>query len=146
MTDLRKAAEDALKLLEHWAVTIEGEWGTARTLEELEKEGSLEEEILNLRAALEQEKKWNLIAEMHNVEQDSLVPKDFNDWWDADQLTQTNPFREDSPAYWAFEGWCARDVETKRLGKLCDDFIGQMMVLRAEKQLREAISKLKDKP
>ena len=69
MTDLRKAAEDALKLLEHWAVTIEGEWGMARTLEELEKEGSLEEEILNLRAALEHEKKWDLIAEMHNVEQ-----------------------------------------------------------------------------
>lgn len=128
MSDLRKAAEDALHELERlvpkedWAVTVA------------------------LRAALEQEKKWNLIAEMHNVEQDSLVPKDFNDWWDADQLTQTNPFREDSPAYWAFEGWCARDVETKRLGKLCDDFIGQMMVLRAEKQLREAISKLKDKP
>lgn len=54
MTDLRKAAEMALKVLEsigpmdmhpeEWAVT------------------------LALRAALEQEKKWDLIREMHNVE------------------------------------------------------------------------------
>jgi len=36
------------------------------------------------------------------------IPKEFNDWWDADRLTQTNPFREDSPAYWAWEGWQAR--------------------------------------
>ena len=32
-------------------------------------------------------------------------------------------------------------TENERLGKLCDDFMGQLMVLRAEKQLREAINK-----
>jgi hypothetical protein len=36
------------------------------------------------------------------------IPEEFNEWWDADRLTQTNPFREDSPAYWAWEGWQAR--------------------------------------
>jgi hypothetical protein len=36
------------------------------------------------------------------------IPKEFHNWWDADRLTQTNPFREDSPAYWAWEGWQAR--------------------------------------
>lgn len=36
------------------------------------------------------------------------IPKEFNEWWDADRLTQTNPFREESPAYWAWEGWQAR--------------------------------------
>ena len=38
------------------------------------------------------------------------IPREFNDWWDADRLTQTNPFREDSAAYWAWEGWQARDA------------------------------------
>jgi hypothetical protein len=33
--------------------------------------------------------------------------RNFNDWWNADRLTKTNPFREDSPAYWAWEGWTA---------------------------------------
>jgi hypothetical protein len=33
--------------------------------------------------------------------------RNFNDWWNADRFTQTNPFREDSPAYWAWEGWTA---------------------------------------
>ena len=33
---------------------------------------------------------------------------DFNDWWDEDDLTtQGNPFTEGTPAYWAWEGWCA---------------------------------------
>ena len=68
MTDLRKAAEAALKLLEEWAVKIEGEWGVGRTIEELMKAGDLDDRILDLRAALEQEKKWDLIREMHNVE------------------------------------------------------------------------------
>lgn len=31
----------------------------------------------------------------------------FDAWWDADRLTQTNPYRQDSPVYWAWEGWQA---------------------------------------
>lgn len=38
----------------------------------------------------------------------ATVPKEFSDWWDADELPHGNPFREDSPAYWAFAGWQAR--------------------------------------
>lgn len=38
---------------------------------------------------------------------DGMNEDQFNEWWDADQLTQTNPYREDSPAYWAWEGWQA---------------------------------------
>lgn len=57
MSDLRKAAEDALKLLEEWAVTIDHEWGSCRELEEIEQDGDLSEKILNLRAALAQEDK-----------------------------------------------------------------------------------------
>jgi glutaredoxin len=50
--ELRKAAEDALKLLEEWAVQIDGEWGMCRDLEELERDGRLPEEILALRRVL----------------------------------------------------------------------------------------------
>ena len=35
-------------------------------------------------------------------------------------------------------------AENERLGKLCDHFMGQLMVLRAEKQLRAAINKAKE--
>ncbi len=52
MNDLIKAAEEALKLLEDWAVVIDGEWGACRDLEELERDGRLPKEILYLRAAL----------------------------------------------------------------------------------------------
>lgn len=32
---------------------------------------------------------------------------EFNDWWDNDLLTEDNPFVDGTPAYWAWEGWCA---------------------------------------
>lgn len=35
------------------------------------------------------------------------MTSEFNKWWDDDRLTQTNPYREDSPAFWAWEGWQA---------------------------------------
>jgi hypothetical protein len=31
----------------------------------------------------------------------------FNSWWNSDELLMDNPYRKDSPAYWAWEGWCA---------------------------------------
>jgi len=32
---------------------------------------------------------------------------EFNRWWDADALTQTNPYEPDTPVYWSWEGWQA---------------------------------------
>jgi hypothetical protein len=32
---------------------------------------------------------------------------EFNDWWNSDLLSTNNPYREDAPAYWAWEGWQA---------------------------------------
>ncbi len=52
MIDMRTAAEEALRLLERWAVTIDGEWGNVRSLEEIEADGDLPQEIVNLRAAI----------------------------------------------------------------------------------------------
>ena len=47
----------------------------------------------------------------------------FDDWWDADQLTQTNPYSEDSPAYWAWEGWQASRAALIAEIKAGEDFI-----------------------
>lgn len=33
--------------------------------------------------------------------------KEFNDWWNKDEITADNLYRKDSPAYWAWEGWQA---------------------------------------
>lgn len=33
--------------------------------------------------------------------------KEFNQWWNRDELTADNLYRKDSPAYWAWEGWQA---------------------------------------
>jgi len=36
-----------------------------------------------------------------------MTDESFNEWWNADKLLLDNPFEEDTPAYWAWEGWCA---------------------------------------
>lgn len=52
MVTMREAAEGALRLLERWTVTIDGEWGGVRSLEEIEADGDLPKEIVNLRRAI----------------------------------------------------------------------------------------------
>jgi len=39
------------------------------------------------------------------------IPQAFNDWWNADYDDSTNPFRLNSPAYWAWSGWSAANKE-----------------------------------
>ena len=48
---------------------------------------------------------------------------DFNQWWDEDDLTtQGNPFTDGTPAFWAWEGWCAGvKAEREACAKVCDD-------------------------
>jgi hypothetical protein len=52
---------------------------------------------------------------------------DFNKWWDEDVLTEDNPFNGGTPAYWAWEGWCAA-VKAERNATLDEiaDKIGKM--------------------
>lgn len=47
---------------------------------------------------------------------------DFNSWWNEDDLTtQGNPFADSTPAYWAWEGWCAGvKAEREACAKLCE--------------------------
>ena len=47
---------------------------------------------------------------------------EFNDWWDEDVLTEDNPFNGGTPAYWAWEGWCAGvKAEHEACAKAADD-------------------------
>lgn len=51
------------------------------------------------------------------------MSKAFNDWWNGDKLSKDNQFAEDTPAYWAWEGWMAgvkaeREERTKLAERL----------------------------
>lgn len=40
---------------------------------------------------------------------------DFDTWWNQDIQTPGNPHPPGQPAYWAWEGWKARDAEIMAL-------------------------------
>jgi hypothetical protein len=42
------------------------------------------------------------------------IPDAFNEWWNADYDDSTNPFRLNSPAYWAWSGWSAANKEKNK--------------------------------
>lgn len=49
--------------------------------------------------------------------------EEFNKWWNEDLLTEENPFVDGTPAYWAWEGWCAGvKAEREACAKICDVF------------------------
>jgi len=46
---------------------------------------------------------------------------EFNKWWNEDLLTEDNPFVDGTPAYWAWEGWCAGvKAEREACARLAD--------------------------
>ena len=51
-----------------------------------------------------------------------MLKQEFDAWWNDDDLTYHNPFKEDTPAFWAWEGWVA-GVKAEREGcaKLCEE-------------------------
>lgn len=54
--------------------------------------------------------------------------KEFDNWWNSDELLKDNPYRKDSPAYWAWEGWCAAvKAEREACAKVCEDDKTQAM-------------------
>ena len=49
------------------------------------------------------------------------MKEEFNNWWNSDDLLKDNPYRKDSPAYWAWEGWCAAvKAEREACAEVCD--------------------------
>ena len=55
----------------------------------------------------------------HDV--DGVMSEDFNRWWNEDLLTEDNPFVDGTPAFWAWEGWCAGvNAEREACARLVD--------------------------
>ena len=49
------------------------------------------------------------------------MTEEFNKWWDNDLLTQNNPYVDGTPAFWAWEGWCAAvKAEREACAKVCE--------------------------
>jgi hypothetical protein len=50
---------------------------------------------------------------------------EFNEWWNEDLLTEDNPHVDGTPAYWAWEGWCAGvKAEREACAKVCEERLG----------------------
>lgn len=48
--------------------------------------------------------------------------KEFNAWWDSDELVEDNPFDMDTAIFWAWEGWQAGiKREREECAKVCDE-------------------------
>ena len=43
----------------------------------------------------------------HEREANAPTQKNFDAWWDGDTLTKDNPYKPETPIWWAWEGWCA---------------------------------------
>jgi hypothetical protein len=52
-------------------------------------------------------------------EQWDAIPDAFNEWWNADYDDTGNPYRKDSPAYWAWSGWKAASKQPEQ-EPVCD--------------------------
>jgi hypothetical protein len=57
----------------------------------------------------------------------SGLNKEFNEWWNSNQLIEDNPFGFETPAFWAWEGWQTgvkreRDTICALLDRLADTY------------------------
>ena len=50
---------------------------------------------------------------MQTDERAQVMTEDFNKWWDSEPLIADNIYPQDTPVYWAWEGWQAA-VKTER--------------------------------
>jgi len=93
-------------------MSIEAMKQALEALEEYQANGppfmSCDAAVLALRAAIEQAEK------QPEQGQWDAIPDAFNDWWNADYDDSTNPFRLNSPAYWAWSGWSAANKEKNK--------------------------------
>jgi hypothetical protein len=55
------------------------------------------------------------------------MTEEFNKWWDNDLLTENNPYVDGTPAFWAWEGWCAAvKAEREACAKVCEELVPDM--------------------
>ena len=56
--------------------------------------------------------------------------KEFLDWWNGYDISEDNPYREDSPLYWAWEGFLVGlRVEREVCAKLAEKELHNITVL-----------------
>jgi hypothetical protein len=49
---------------------------------------------------------------------------EFSNWWNGDDLTKDNFYEEDTPAFWAWEGWVAGvKAEREACAKLAQETV-----------------------
>ena len=68
------------------------------------------------------------LAQPEQQEQWDAIPDAFNEWWNADYDDTGNPYRKDSPAYWAWSGWKAasKQLEQESVAWIYRDSWGTM--------------------
>jgi hypothetical protein len=66
-----------------------------------------------------------------------MMKQEFAAWWNDDNLTYENPFKEETPAFWAWEGWIA-GVKAER--EACAEAAG-IALLGADRALTERVLK-----
>ena len=57
----------------------------------------------------------------------------FDEWWDKDIDDSENPYTKDSPIYWAFAGWQARESELNRWKELAEYRLALLTKMSEEK-------------
>ena len=68
------------------------------------REYDFSDTIAALRAALDQ----SPVKTYCDGQPNYVIPQTFSEWWDSDELAHFNPYEEDTPIFWAWEGWQAR--------------------------------------
>jgi hypothetical protein len=54
------------------------------------------------------------------------MTEEFNQWWNSESLTDDNLYPQDSPAYWAWEGWqAATESEREACARVLDKMAEQ---------------------
>ena len=64
------------------------------------------------------------------------MTEDFNKWWDSEPLIADNLYPQDTPIYWAWEGWQA-GVEAERKPLMTDEEYEQAMADQGQRTMLE---------
>lgn len=56
---------------------------------------------------------------------------EFDDWWDSDLSFTDNPFTDDTPAYWAWEGWQAGVKAEREACAKVSDYYDDVIIAQA---------------
>jgi hypothetical protein len=64
------------------------------------------------------------------------MTEDFNKWWDSEPLIADNLYPQDTPVYWAWEGWQA-GIKAERKPLMTDEEYEQAMADEGQRRMLE---------